>query len=124
MLLLFDRDMTLHIRWEGSRLHEHSPLTPRAAMRLLREVARNMTKYRRELHVFSRFIDEIGEAPFEDPRYELPAGNLLLSPAKKGENVIEAGIEAEALISITQPQQIHLELGGESAVCGGLSDEQ
>ncbi len=68
MILLLDRDMTLHIRWEGARLHEHHPLTPQAARRLIEEVLGYMTKYRRELKVFSRFIGEWGEQPFDDPR--------------------------------------------------------
>ena len=68
MILLLDRDMTLHVRWEGSRLYEHQPLTPRATYRLIQEVLKNMTTYRRGLRVFSKFVEGWGEQPFEDER--------------------------------------------------------
>lgn len=115
MILLMDRDLTLHIRWEGSRMHEHRPLTPKGTMKLLREVSKNMSEYRKELQILSRFIDSYGEAPFDDSRYELPIQNTEISIAKKREDV-----EAEALISITQPEQLYLELGGESPMGGGF----
>lgn len=68
MIVLLDRDLTLHVRWEGSRIHEHRPLTPRATQRLIQECLDRMTKYRRELQVFSKFIKKNAEQPFDDPR--------------------------------------------------------
>ncbi len=71
MILLLDRDLTIHVRWEGERLAEHHPLTKGATRRLIREVLRKAREYRRELEVFGRFIDQQGEEPFDDDRYEI-----------------------------------------------------
>ena len=73
LILLMDQNMTLHVRWEGSRHHEHHPLTPRAAQRLIHECLVYMKKYRREIQIFSRFVGEMGEQPFDDPRPLDPA---------------------------------------------------
>jgi hypothetical protein len=73
LILLMDQDLTIHVRWEGSRHHEHHPLTPRAAQRLIQECLTYMKEYRRDVQVFSRFIGEMGEQPFDDPRPLDPA---------------------------------------------------
>jgi hypothetical protein len=72
MILLVDADLTIHVRWEGTRLAEHHPLTREAAQHLVREVLRNMKAYRRELEVYSRFLGSWAEQPLGDKRYELP----------------------------------------------------
>ena len=68
-------------------MHEHSPLTPRAASRLLKEALGNMNAYRRELGVFSRFIERHGQAPFNDARALDPIRTKKreLRPAPRGE---------------------------------------
>ena len=71
MILLLDRDLTIHVRWEGERLSEHHPLTKGATRRLIGEVLRKAKEYRRELEVFGRFVDELAEEPFDDDRYEI-----------------------------------------------------
>ena len=119
MILLLDRDMTVHIRWEGSRLHEHHPLTPRAARGLIREVQSYMTKYRREIKVFSRFIEQKAEEPFEDSRAPDPFRwkNKELPPAPKRE---ERDQEVVANITVDARTEEALEVerllsgGGES----------
>jgi len=70
MILLIDQELTAHVRWEGARLAEHHPLTVGATRQLIREVMRNMTRYRRELGIYGRFIEEYTEEPFDDERYE------------------------------------------------------
>lgn len=70
MLLLLDRDMTIHVRWEGERMSEHRPLTKGATRRLVREVLRKMKGYRIELGIYARFIERWAEEPFNDDRYE------------------------------------------------------
>ena len=112
MILLLDRDMTLHIRWEGSKLHEHLPLTPRAARGLIRECLGRMTKYRRDLQVFSKFIEENAEQPFDDPRALDPIRfkERELPPAQPLEEETEdTATELVAEIQLSNP-----EIGGES----------
>ncbi len=70
MILLVDLDMTVHVRWEGERMVEHHPLSTGAVRRLMREVRRNISDYRRDLEIYARFIDSECEAPFDDERYE------------------------------------------------------
>jgi hypothetical protein len=123
MRLLLDRDLTLHVRWEGSRTHEHHPLTPGAVNRLLGEVSTNMAKYRKELQVFSRFVRSRGEAPFEDLRYELADKEVVPPVAKKaGEGIIEVGANAP----ITRPFFLRDFIsdcqGGESPMGGGFDE--
>ncbi len=124
MVLLLDRDMTLHVRWEGSRLHEHHPLTPGAARGLIREVSSRMTKYRREVQVFSRFIGQKAEEPFEDNRSpdplrwkerELPAASRIEeNPAQE----VVANITVETRIGEALEAEHLLSKGGESPMGG------
>ena len=100
MILLLDTDMTLHVRWEGARFYGHHPLTPRAAQRLIQEVLGYMSQYRRELKVFSRFIEQVGEEPFDDPRAGVdtePVREEELPSASRVEEdrTIEIGAEVE-----------------------------
>lgn len=122
MVLVLDRDLCLHVRWEGARRHEHHPLTPKAAVRLVKEVLQNMTKYRREIDVFSRFIEEFGEQPFEDPRLEPATPDKERNPAPKGDDG-GFGIRTMVHISSTPPStpaELELELNLE-AQAGGES---
>lgn len=70
MILVLDRDMTLHVRWEGARLLEWHSITPGESRRIVASVLRNLEKYREEIKAFGRFVDERAEMPFEDPRYD------------------------------------------------------
>jgi len=119
MILLLDRDMTLHVRWEGSRIHEHHPLTPGAVNRLVKEVLRKMSKYRGELEVFNRFIQRNAEQPFDDPRALDPIRFKVrkLPPAGKIEEKEDTAIEVTARIQLPSP-----ELGGESPM-GPMEEE-
>ena len=148
MILLLDQDMTLHIRWEGARMHEHHPLTPGAVRRLIKEVLRYMTQYRRELKVLARFIDGFAEMPFEDDRPLDP----IQWPKKKGltcafleekeeeDQSIEVGAEVEIVKEKREPLPFRLnlskfqrrypkdlpvpsELGGEAPMGGGEFNE-
>ncbi len=110
MVLLLDQDLTLHVRWEGARLHQHHPLTPRAARRLMQEVVGNMSKYRRELQIFSRFIEQRAEQPFGGLRVLDPAQREnQLPPAFKDEEQESRPAEVAAQVDISRS-----ELGGES----------
>jgi hypothetical protein len=118
MILLLDRDLTLHVRWVGARMHEHRPLTPGGARRLVREVLNRMTKYRRDLQVFARFVDQEAEQPFDDPRFPDPiriSDKRELPPASKIEE--DGAVEISASVSEIREQleAEHLvEAGGES----------
>lgn len=129
MVLVFDRDLCLHVRWEGARMHEHHPLTPKAAVRLVKEVLQNMTKYRGEINVFSRFIEEFGEQPFDDPRLDPITQDRKPNPASKSDDRT-TGISTIVHISSAPrltPTQLELELslkaqaGGESPL-GDIDD--
>ena len=118
MVLLLDRDMTLHIRWEGSRLHEHHPLTPRAAQRLVREALDRMSKYRRELQVFSRFCGQNAEQPFEDLRAldplrlkerEMPSAQL---EEEEEDEIVEIGCEVEIAEAMEAERLLVGRMGG------------
>lgn len=68
MILVLDRDCVAQIRWEGSPADPHQDLTPGAVRRLMKDVFRNMRKYREDLKTFARFMDRTAEEPFWDPR--------------------------------------------------------
>lgn len=68
MILTLDMDFTIHVRWEGARRNEWLSLTPGGTRRLVREVLRNLTKYRRDLQTYGQFLDRVAEQPFDDPR--------------------------------------------------------
>ena len=120
MVLAFDQELTLHVRWEGARFHEHHPLTPRATQRLVREVLNRITKYRRELQVFSRFVVSVGEQPFEELRALDPA------PRKKQEEPSAVReeedepieIQTEIAIEAALRAEMLLGVGGESPMPG------
>jgi len=110
MILSLDQDLTLHVRWEGARIHEHHPLTPGAVNRLVKEVLRNMSKYRKDLEIFNRFVRQTAEQPFEDDRpldpYHFKEREL--PPAEK-----IAEEEEDHTIEITADVRLPDELGGE-----------
>ncbi len=118
MILFLDQDMTLHVRWEGARIHEHHPLTPGAVNRLVKEVLRNMSKYRKDLEVFNRFIQQNAEQPFEDDRPLDPFHykGRELPPAEK-----IAEKEEDHTIEVTANIQLPAELGGENPIGSGES---
>ncbi len=70
MILFMDTDVTLHVRWEGVDLATHRPLTKRAANRLVQEVLRNMAKYRKDLYIYNRFLEEWADDPLPGERYD------------------------------------------------------
>jgi len=114
MIILLDRDMTLHVRWEGARVHEHHPLTPRATQGLIREILRYMTKYRRELQVFSGFVGSCAEQPFDDPRALDPVrfkDKPLPAAPKEKEKKAEENLPIEITATVSLPMY---EMGGES----------
>jgi hypothetical protein len=115
MIILLDQNMTLHVRWEGSRRHEHLPLTPRATRGLIREVLDRMAKYRRDLKAFSTFVEKNAEQPFDDVRAPDPVRwkkRELPNATKDPEVVAEIEINAEMEEAI-QAEHL-LEQGGES----------
>lgn len=127
MILVLDRDMTLHVRWEGSRLHEHHPLTPRATRHLIREVLARMTKYRREIQVFSRFIEQSAELPFDDPRALDPIRikEREFPPAEPIVEEDDEAVEVSAEVEIREQlegQQL-AEQGGESPMGGDFFEQ-
>ena len=70
MILVLDRDMTLHVKWEGARLSEWNSITPGECRRIVASVLHYLSSYREELRAFSRFVDAHAEMPFDDPRFE------------------------------------------------------
>lgn len=123
MVLFLDQNLTVHVRWEGARMHEHLSLTSKATSRLIKEVLRNMTVYRREINVFSRFIEDFAEQPFENPRYDASTTRKETPAAAKGAK--DKAIEVTASIHIpfvSEPTLTQLEMelsfreqtGGES----------
>ena len=72
MVVFLGLDFTIHIRWEGARRNEWHSITPKAFARLMREVMKRMTQYRRDLGVFARFVEAVGEHPDSDPRLDSP----------------------------------------------------
>ncbi|MFW9998278.1 MAG: hypothetical protein ACFFD4_39935 [Candidatus Odinarchaeota archaeon] len=66
MFLVLDDIQQLRIRWEGCRLEEYHPLTPRQAENLLSSVYEQAAVYRADLRVFQQFVVEVGEAPPKD----------------------------------------------------------
>lgn len=121
MILFLDLDNVVHVRWEGARQDEHQPLTPGAVRRLLKECARNMKKYRRDLDVFGRFIDRTAEAPFWDPREDSLTRDRQDKPAEQEEPEDDS---VEEIIAVLGPDGeliqgkvsdfLEEEMGGES----------
>ncbi len=110
MLLLLDRDMTIHVRWEGERMSEHHPLTKGGARRLIREVLRKARDYRRELEVYARFLESKAGEPFDDDRYEC---GRLFKPAPPAEIETPEVKEISAVVKLG-PRQIGFCVGGSS----------
>lgn len=114
MILLLDRELTLHVRWEGARMHEHWPLTPAEAVRLIREVLSRLTIYRQELNTFSRFVAEAAEQPFEAKRFDAYEEEVSVpSPALR---------TPQQVSRFFMPSRV-LEMGGESPLPDGSFNE-
>ncbi len=113
MVLLLDTDMTIHVRWEGERMSEHHPLTRGATRRLVREVLRKATAYRRELEVYARFVDRWAEEPFDDDRYEGVRFPKPPPPAVNGAVEEEESVEISAVMDVA-PRKAPLSVGGTS----------
>lgn len=115
MIVLLDRDFMLHVRWEGALSAEHHPLSPGDVRRLLKDVFRRMSTYRRDLEVFGRFANEYGERPFDDHRNDPVEWEREAEPAKDPEeeeedSEVTAEIDAEELRLSMEAA----EMGGES----------
>jgi len=129
MILFLDQDMTLHVRWEGARIHEHHPLTPGAVNRLVKEVLRNMSKYRKDLEIFNRFVRQNAEQPFEDDRpldpfrfkeRELPPAERIAEEENRTIEItaeIEIGI-SDQLEAERMDLSIPADFGGEAPMGG------
>ena len=118
MILVLDMDLTLHVRWEGALSDEHLPLTPGELKRLLSEVNRKITTYRRDLSTFGKFAVENSEQPFEDPRNDPVYSPREPQPATKEleedkSEIIAVINESNELVSGTM-EEVMKELGGES----------
>ncbi len=61
LILLFDDNFTLHVRWSGELEFIHHPLTRKAAFRLVRDVQQRMTRFRRDLDITHRFLNSYAE---------------------------------------------------------------
>lgn len=70
LILLFDEDFTLHVRWVGERRSQHMPLTRGQALRLMSEALRYMVRYEENLQEFKLFVDEFAEEPLDKERYQ------------------------------------------------------
>jgi hypothetical protein len=115
MILLLDQDLTLHVRWEGARRYEHHPLTPQAACRLIQEVQSRMVKYRRDIQIFSRFIEQNAEQPFENSRALDPVRwPKQETPGADKQEIDVSEVVAEAEIGEALEAERMAERGGES----------
>ncbi len=112
MVLLIDRDFTAHIRWEGARRGEWRSPTPGEVRTLIRQVKKNMRKYRTELDVFLRFVTDVVDIPFNDPAENEPSSRRKPKQAER----IDDSEEASSIESIvaTIPIEKVAGMGGES----------
>lgn len=83
MILFMDRDVTLHVRWEGVTMPAHQPLTKRATNRLIQDVLRTMAKYRSDLYIYSRFMERWADDPMPSERYDETLYEGIPPPAKE-----------------------------------------
>lgn len=114
MLLLLDQELILHVRWEGDQVHEYDPLTPRAARRLIKESLANMTEYRREVGIFTRFITAWAESPQKLSCRGIP------QKERHAEQEDEAALENTGATQ-RHPTPSNPDLGGESPM--GIQEE-
>lgn len=94
MILVLDQDCVAQIRWEGSAADPYQDLTPGAVRRLMKDVSRNIKKYRKELGIFARFVDRTAEEPFWNPREDSLDGR----PEEKGASLNEE--EGEEIVAV------------------------
>ena len=126
MILFMDMDTVMHVRWEGARQDEHHPLNPGACRRLFKECIRNMKKYRKDLDVFSRFIDIEAEIPFWDPRSNSLTKGREEKSAPSSEEEEGSETQEEEIIAVVGPNGelvqgtisdfLEEEMGGENPV--------
>jgi hypothetical protein len=109
LLLMLDDDLTIHIRWNNEGFHTHHPLTPGAARRLVGEIMKHITEYKKSLRVFGTFINGVAEEPWDEERYhdgfrkeEETAQRAKEVGAKEEEEQKTAGQEAEQVEVETQ----------------------
>lgn len=106
LIVMLDRDLTVHLRWENSRLGNWANITPGEFRRLMRECLNKESKYRADLKVFADFVGERAEAPFEDPIYDEP----LALPSSYDKALREEGNKnKETVIYLNQDEDV----GGE-----------
>jgi len=75
MVLLLSRNLTVRIRWEGARLGEWISPSPVEIRRLIREVKRKMTDYRKQLDIYSNFITEWVDTTSSNPVEDDPSSH-------------------------------------------------
>lgn len=109
MILLFDRDFTLHVRWEGARRGEWHSITPGEARQIIASARRLLTRYRTELLAFEGFIRATAEQPFDHPRFD-PPSDLKKLPKPK---IREEGT-SDSVTVITAEISAAANQGGES----------
>ncbi len=83
LVLLLKDDYTLHVRWSGELEINPHPLTVNAALRLIEDVLNNMTSYRKDLSIASRFLEQHAEGIGDGTR------DRELSDWDKRERVVE-----------------------------------
>ncbi len=69
LLLVLDEYFTINVRWQDEDFHTHHPLTPGESRRLVGEVMKYMKKYRENLRVFGKFLNEWSEPTWDKERY-------------------------------------------------------
>ncbi len=129
MFLVMDDLQRLRIRWDGQRLEEYHPLTPRQAVNLITKVIERMAQYRIDLQTFSQFVDDTGERPPEDEcPLDVPWRSAKIKELEEGaaqktalQRLAERLAEEEAaksqdVVAVihTTPPSDEEELGGES----------
>lgn len=72
LVAILDRDLTIHLRWENARMSPWANITKGEFKRLVSDALRRMMQYQPELKIFGDFVNEVAEAPFEDPMYDEP----------------------------------------------------
>jgi hypothetical protein len=93
LVAILDRDLTVHLRWENSRLGSWANITRGQFRRLAAESLRGMTKYRQDLKVFASFVDKVAELPFTDPIFDEPLSML------SNKDKASIGTQSEAVVN-------------------------
>lgn len=111
MILFMDRDVTLHVRWEGVNMPAHQPLTKRATNRLIQDVLRAMAKYRTDLYIYARFMERWADDPMPSDRYDETLYERIPPPAKEEPETVSG---EEIVAQLTSEDLLRFTGGGES----------